>query len=44
MKEELIYLAKMIDALYKDGAIGSVVYREMSKSVNKVFDYVQGEV
>lgn len=44
MKEELIYLAKMIDSLYKDGAFGSVVYREMSKSVNNVFDYVQGEV
>ena len=44
MKEELIYLAKMIDALYKVGAIGSGIHREMSKSVNKVFDYVQGEM
>lgn len=44
MKEELVYLAKMIDSLYKDGAISSVIYREMSKSINKVFDYVQGEM
>lgn len=34
MKEELVYLAKMIDSLYKDGAICSAIYREMSKSIN----------
>ena len=44
MKEELVYLTKMIDSLYKDGAICSTIYREMSKSINMVFDYVQGEV
>lgn len=44
MKEELVYLAKMIDSLYIDGAISYAIYREMSKSINKVFDYVQGEV
>lgn len=42
MKDNLINLAKMIDALYKDGSISSPIYREMSRDVNECFDYVQG--
>ena len=42
MKDNLISLAKMIDALYKDGNISTTVYRQMSRDVTECFDYIQG--
>lgn len=43
MINNLINLSLMIDALYKDGNISTPIYRQMSKDVNKCFDYIQGE-